>query len=55
VLRKARLVTEQRAGRERLYELEPAALKPIAAWIEGYRAFWQISLANLKRRLENEK
>jgi DNA-binding transcriptional ArsR family regulator len=55
VLREARLVTEQRAGRERLYELEPAALKPIAAWIEGYRGFWQISLANLKRRLENEK
>jgi DNA-binding transcriptional ArsR family regulator len=55
VLRAARLVTEERAGRERLYALEPAALKPIAAWIEGYRAFWQTSLSNLKRRLEEQK
>ena len=55
VLRDARLVTEQRAGRERLYELEPAALKPIAAWIEGYRSFWQVSLTHLKRRLEEQK
>jgi DNA-binding transcriptional ArsR family regulator len=54
VLREARLVSEQRAGRERLYELEPAALRQVAAWVEGYRAFWQVSLTNLKRRLEEE-
>jgi DNA-binding transcriptional ArsR family regulator len=55
VLREARLVDEERVGRERIYALRPDALKPIAAWIEGYRAFWHVSLANLKRRLENEK
>ena len=54
VLRDAKLVSEQRAGRERLYELQPAALKQVAGWIEGYRAFWQVSLAKLKRRLEEE-
>ncbi len=54
VLREARLVTEERSGRERLYELQPAALQSVVAWIEGYRGFWQVSLANLKRRLENE-
>ena len=54
VLREARLVVEERSGRERLYELQPAALKPVAAWVEGYRGFWQASLANLKHRLENE-
>src|ERR1700722_19627274 len=53
-LREAGLVTEERAGRERLYELQPSALKPVAAWIEGHRAFWQVSLGNLKRRLERE-
>ena len=54
VLREARLVTEQRDGRERLYELQPEALKQVAGWIEGYRGFWHVSLANLKRRLEKE-
>jgi DNA-binding transcriptional ArsR family regulator len=52
VLREAHLVSEQRSGRERLYELEPAALKQVLGWLEGYRAFWQVSLGNLKQRLE---
>lgn len=55
VLRQARLVVEERMGRERLYELRPEALRPVVGWIEGYRAFWQASLTNLKRRLENER
>jgi DNA-binding transcriptional ArsR family regulator len=54
VLRKASLVTEQRCGRERLYQLEPRRLQPIASWIEGYRGFWVTSLDNLKRYLEDE-
>lgn len=52
VLRQARLVSEQRAGRERLYRLEPRPLQQVAGWIEGYRSFWQVSLQNLKRYLE---
>ncbi len=52
VLRRARLVSEQKAGRERFYKLEPAPLRQVVGWIEGYRAFWQISLDNLKRHLE---
>jgi DNA-binding transcriptional ArsR family regulator len=55
VLREARLVSEERSGRERLYELRPEALQPVVGWIEGYRAFWQTSLHNLKRRLESER
>ncbi|HEY1941296.1 MAG TPA: metalloregulator ArsR/SmtB family transcription factor [Roseiarcus sp.] len=54
VLRQARLVTEQRSGRERLYQLQPAPLQQVVGWIEGYRAFWQISLTNLKRHLEGQ-
>jgi DNA-binding transcriptional ArsR family regulator len=54
VLRRARLVREHRVGRERRYQLDPAPLQRIAGWIEGYRAFWQISLTNLKRHLEDE-
>jgi DNA-binding transcriptional ArsR family regulator len=52
VLRHARLVSETRAGRERLYQLDPVPLQKVVAWIEGYRAFWQKNLTNLKRHLE---
>ena len=55
VLRDARLVVEERSGRERLYELRPAALQQVAGWVEGDRSFWQVSLSNLKRFLEEEK
>src|SRR5579863_736125 len=54
VLREARLVTEHPVGRERLYELQPAALQQVVGWVEGYRAFWQLSLSNLKQQVEKE-
>ena len=53
VLREARLVTEQRAGRERLYQLHPAPLQRVVGWVEGYRSFWQQNLDELKRYLED--
>lgn len=52
VLRAARLVSEERAGRERIYRLEPRPLQQVAGWVEGYRAFWLGSLSNLKKYLE---
>src|SRR6476661_9026586 len=55
VLREARLVTEQRSGRQRVYELQPQQLQQVAGWIEGYRAFWLMNLRNLKRYLEQEQ
>lgn len=55
VLREARLVSEERAGRERLYRLEPVPLQRVVGWLEGYRAFWQVSLGNLKRHLEESR
>jgi DNA-binding transcriptional ArsR family regulator len=54
VLRLARLVEEERVGRERLYQLRAHGLQPIAGWLEGYRSFWHVSLDNLKRRLERD-
>lgn len=53
VLRDSRLVTEERVGRERLYALNPAPLAQAAAWLEGYRVFWQHNLNRLKRYLED--
>jgi DNA-binding transcriptional ArsR family regulator len=52
VLREARLVSEQRSGRERLYELRPLPLQRVVGWVEGYRSFWQRNLTDLKRYLE---
>jgi DNA-binding transcriptional ArsR family regulator len=52
VLRKARLVVDERLGRERLYTVDPVPLQSVAGWLEGYRAFWQTSLTRLKRNLE---
>lgn len=54
VLRTARLVTEQRQGRERVYQLQPAPLQKVVGWVEGYRAFWQHSLDRLKTYLEEK-
>jgi DNA-binding transcriptional ArsR family regulator len=54
VLKEARLVREQRVGRERMYQLDPLPLQRVAGWIEGYRAFWQMNLDNLKRHLERK-
>lgn len=53
VLRDARLVREERAGRERIYQLEPAPLQRVVGWVEGYRSFWQSNLTRLKRHLED--
>ena len=53
VLRKARLVTERREGRNRVYQLTPSPLHGIDAWIESYRVLWENNLLNLKRHLES--
>jgi DNA-binding transcriptional ArsR family regulator len=53
VLKQASLVVEMRDGRERIYELRPQALRSVAGWVEGYRAFWQQQLNHLKRYLED--
>jgi len=54
VLRDARLVVDRRVGRERVYTVEPVRLQSVAGWLEGYRSFWQSSLAQLKRNLEEK-
>jgi DNA-binding transcriptional ArsR family regulator len=40
VLREVGLVTARDAGRQRLYRLNPAALKPIHEWVDGYARLW---------------
>ena len=47
-LRRSRLVREQRAGRLRLYTINPGPLKDVDRWLAEYRVFWQDRLAGLK-------
>lgn len=54
VLREARLVIDTPLGRERVYAINPVPLQSVAGWLEGYRAFWQASLDQLKRHLEGK-
>ena len=54
LLRRARLVEERRHGRLRVYRLNPDPLKAVDSWLSHYRAFWQMSLANLKDFVESE-
>jgi DNA-binding transcriptional ArsR family regulator len=55
ILLEARLVREQRSGRQRIYRLEPAPLEGVLRWVETYRAFWQGSLTSLKRHIEGDQ
>jgi DNA-binding transcriptional ArsR family regulator len=54
VLRKAGLVTETRAGRERLYRLEPEPFGELNAWLRPYTRFWKGRLANLRTVLNED-
>jgi DNA-binding transcriptional ArsR family regulator len=54
VLHEANIVTEQRSGRERIYRLEPAALREVDSWIGQYRTLWQDNLNRLKSHLEQK-
>ena len=54
VLVRAGLLRMQRDGRHRLYELDPAPLREVDAWVSQYRAFWQSNLRSLKRYVEAE-
>jgi len=53
VLREASLVRERREGRNRVYELSPAPLRDVVAWVESYRSFWQHNLQALKQFVES--
>jgi len=54
LLRRARLVRQQRDGRRRVYHLEPAPLRAIDQWLERYRLFWSARLLDLKDFVESE-
>jgi len=54
ILNEARVVSEQRAGRERIYRIEPDRLSEVDDWIGEYRSLWQDNLNRLKNYLEEK-
>jgi len=54
VLREAGLVTETRAGRERLYTVAAQPLAELRDWLRPYERFWRGSLSDLAAFLEQD-
>src|SRR5437588_5814406 len=57
VLQRAGLITQARKAQWRPCRLEPAPLKEVEEWVEGYRRFWEAShqrLEELLRELQSE-
>ncbi len=52
VLRGAGLVTRRKEARQRIYRLEPMALREVDRWLENYRVFWSARMHDLKRHIE---
>jgi len=51
VLEGAGLITRGRTAQLRPSHLEGTPLKEVAAWIEGYRSFWERGFERMERRL----
>ena len=54
VLRDAGLVSEQREGRQRYYQLEPNPLTHVRDWLTPYERFWRTKLRALHDLLDTE-
>jgi DNA-binding transcriptional ArsR family regulator len=54
VLRKVGLVSERRAGRQRIYRLNGERLKPIHEWVKNFEGFWKHQLERIRARAEQK-
>ncbi len=55
VLKKVGLVSERRAGRQRLYRVNPERLKPVYDWVTPFERFWEESFARLDEYLASAR
>lgn len=55
VLRDAGLVSERRAGRQRIYRLEPQPLQEIELWMRSYQRFWRNKMRALGDYLDKQE
>jgi DNA-binding transcriptional ArsR family regulator len=54
ILREAGLVEPRVEGQRRIYELRPAGLAELMAWVAPYQRLWQGSLDALERHLDRD-
>jgi uncharacterized protein YndB with AHSA1/START domain/DNA-binding transcriptional ArsR family regulator len=54
VLRLAKLVRDERRGRERYYHIEPARLLAVNEWLKPFERYWRERLLALERTLDDE-
>lgn len=54
VLRTAGLVSEQKSGRERYYQLDPEPLTQVRDWLSPYEQFWRERLRGLREVLDDD-
>jgi DNA-binding transcriptional ArsR family regulator len=55
VLRNAKLVRDEKQGRERYYHLEPARLEELSIWLKPFARYWKQRFSELKRVLDEEQ
>jgi len=54
ILKEAGLVSERRAGRQRIYQLQPKPLKEVLSWVDEFDAFWNARLDALAEHLDRK-
>lgn len=54
ILKEASLVSEERFGRERRYQLSPGPLREVGQWLAHYERFWRDRLNALRDVLEEQ-
>jgi DNA-binding transcriptional ArsR family regulator len=55
VLTEAGLVTSRKAGREKLYSLQPEPLKELQDWLSYFELYWDNTLLRLKGFVESDE
>ena len=55
VLEEGAIVASHAEGRERINQLQPAALKSAADWLDHFSSFWDDRLAALKTAVETDQ
>ena len=53
VLREVGLVRDRRAGKQRLYGLDPRGLRPVHEWTGGFERFWNESFDRLDEYVQD--
>ncbi len=54
VLSDAELVSDRKAGREKIYSLQPEQLLEVKEWVSYFEQFWDNKLSMLKHMVEEE-